>query len=205
MGLQTPSQKTCKKRTESMTPSENLKTREGQGGGREGGLPPSVAPEPHPAVPVRRTGAQDRRQAGRGGGRDQPRHRRPRPPDSGADRRGDAGGRHRARDPPLPLQPRPRRLPRGGERLLRAALRRGARPRERDHPRDRRQGGDLQPQPRLPRPRRRRARLGPRLPRLQRRAAARRRRPRAAARSCPSSASSPTSTRSPPRTSRARS
>ena len=32
-----------------------------------------------------------------------------------------------------------------------------ARPRARDHPGDRREGGDLQPQPRLPRPRRLRA------------------------------------------------
>ncbi len=47
-------------------------------------------------------------------------------------------------------------------------------PEPRDHPRDRRQGGDLQPQPRLPRPRRLRARGRPRLPRLHRRSVARR-------------------------------
>src|ERR1039458_3251056 len=36
--------------------------------------------------------AQDRAQAQGGRGRDQPRHRRSRPPDAGADRGGDAGG-----------------------------------------------------------------------------------------------------------------
>ena len=41
-----------------------------------------------------------------------------------------------------------------------------ARPRARDHPRDRRQGGDLQPQPRLPGPGRLRAGGRPRLPGL---------------------------------------
>ena len=71
------------------------------------------APRAHSAVHVRRAGAQDRRQARRRRRRDQPRHRRPRPPDATADRRGDAGGRDRARDAPLPVQPRPRGVPRG--------------------------------------------------------------------------------------------
>ena len=53
--------------------------------------------------------AQDRRQARRRRRRDQPRHRRPGPPDAAADRRGDAGGGHRGRDAPVPVQPRPRR------------------------------------------------------------------------------------------------
>ena len=85
---------------------------------------PSKRLEQHPAVRVRRAGAQDRREARGGHRRDQPRHRRPGPPDAAADRRGDAGGRDRARDAPVPLQPRPRRLPRGRARLLRAPLRR---------------------------------------------------------------------------------
>ena len=97
-------------------------------------------------------------------------------PDAAADRGGDAGGGHRARNPPIPDQPRPRGLPRGGARLLRAALRRGARPRRRDDPGDRRQGGDLQPQPRVPRPGRLRARGRPRLPGLHGRPVAGRRR-----------------------------
>ncbi len=117
----------------------------------------------------------EKRAAGRR--RDQPRHRRPRPADAAADRGGDAGGGQRARDAPLPHQPRPRGLPRGAvrdfyERRFDVKLD----PDERDHPGDRRQGGDLQPQPRVPRPRRLRARGRPRLPGLHRRTVARRRR-----------------------------
>ena len=66
-------------------------------------------------------------------------------------------------------------------RFYDAALRGRDRPRDRGDPGDRRQGVHLQPLLRLPRPRRRRARLRPRLPRLHRRPAARRRRGRAAA------------------------
>ena len=95
-------------------------------------------------------------------------------------------------------------VPRGVRELLRAPLRGRDRPRDRGDPGDRRQGVHLQPLLRLPRPRRRRARLRPRLPRLHRRPAARRRRGGAAAAACPSSASRPTSTRSPPRRLRAR-
>ena len=65
--------------------------------------------------------------------------------------------------------------------LLRASLRRRARPRRRSDARDRRQGVHLQPQPRVPRPGRRRARVGPRLPGVHERAADRRRRAGAAA------------------------
>ncbi len=66
----------------------------------------------------------------------------------------------------IPEQPRARGLQGRRARLLRAPLRREARPRQRDHPRDRRQGGDLQPQPRVPGSRRLRARRRPRLPGL---------------------------------------
>ena len=79
------------------------------------------------------------------------------------------------------------------------ALRRRDRPRERGDPGDRRQGVHLQPLLRLPRPRRRRARLRPRLPGLHRRPDPRRRDAGAAAAACPSWASPPTSARSPPR------
>ena len=84
-------------------------------------------------------------------------------PTPAVDRGGDAGGRERARDPPLSLQPRPPRLPRGAQRLLRAALRRRCGRRDRGDPGNRREGGDLQPQPRVPRPGRRGAGERPRL------------------------------------------
>ena len=90
-------------------------------------------------------------------------------------------------------------------RLLRAALRRRrSTPTTEVMPGDRRQGVHLQPQPRLPRSRRRRARRRPRLPGLHRRPAARRRRAGADAAACPSAASRPTSTRSPRDGARAR-
>ena len=80
-----------------------------------------------------------------------------------------------------PEQPRPGRVPAGVRELLRAPLRGRDRPRDRGDPGDRRQGVHLQPLLRLPRPRRRRPRLGPRLPRLHRRPDPRRRQGRAAA------------------------
>ena len=100
-------------------------------------------------------------------------------PTPGAGRRRPGRGRARPGHAPVPLQPRPPRAARGLRPLLRAPLRRGARPGHRDRARARRQGVRLQPQPRLPRPRQRRAGRRPRLPRLHRRAAAGRRRARA--------------------------
>ena len=98
-----------------------------------------------------------------------------------AHRRGDAGGGRRPRQPPVPEQPRPRRVPRGLRRLLRPPLRGRDRPRDRGDPGDRRQGVHLQPLLRLPRPGRRRPRLRSRLPGLHRRADPRRRHAGAAA------------------------
>ena len=69
-----------------------------------------------------------------------------------------------------------RRVPRGRGGLLRAPLRRRARPRDRGDAGDRRQGMHLQPQPGLPRSRRRGAGRRPRLPGLHRRPAPGRRR-----------------------------
>ena len=56
-------------------------------------------------------------------------------------------------DPPVPDQPRPPGVPRGGRRLLRPPVRRRARPGHRGDAGDRRQGVHLQPQPRVPRSR----------------------------------------------------
>ncbi len=98
--------------------------------------------------------------------------------------------------PEVPEQPRPRRVPPGLRRVLRPPLRGRDRPRKRGDPGDRRQGVHLQPLLRLPRPRRRRARLRPRLPRLHRRPDPRRRNGASCCRWSPSWASPPTSARS---------
>ena len=143
--------------------------------------PTPQAPGGHPSVQVPGTRAADRRQARCRDRRDQPRDRRPRRTDLPARRRGDAGGGRRPRLPPVPEQPRPRRVPQGLRRLLRPSLRRRDRPEDRGDPGDRRQGVHLQPLLRLPRPGRRRARLRSRLPGLHRRPDPRRRQGRAAA------------------------
>ncbi len=56
-----------------------------------------------PALPVRRAGPEDRREARRGRGRHLARRRRPRPPDAPPRGRRAAAGRRRPGDPPLPL------------------------------------------------------------------------------------------------------
>ena len=89
--------------------------------------------------------------------------------------RGAPAARRPAGHAPVPVQPRPRELPRGDRRLLRQPVRRGARPGHDDHPGDGRQGGGRERQPGVPRPRRRRPGQRPRLPRLHHRPAARRR------------------------------
>ena len=89
-------------------------------------------------------------------------HRRPGHADLSAHRRGDAGRGRRPVDAPVPVESRPRRVPRGVRALLRPPLRRRDRPGDRGDPRDRRQGVHLQPLLRLPRPGGRRARVGPR-------------------------------------------
>ncbi len=93
-------------------------------------------------------------------------------PDLPARRRGDAGGGRRPGNPPVPVEPRPRRSSARRSPTSTAPLRGRDRPRDRGDAGDRRQGVHLQPLLRLPRPRRRRARLRPRLPGLHRRAGA---------------------------------
>ena len=136
--------------------------------------------------------------------RDQPRDRRSRHADLPLRRRGDAGGGRRPGHAEVPEQPRAPGVPRGVRGLLPAALRGRDRRRERGDPGDRGQGVHLQPLLRLPRSRRRRPRLGSRLPGLHRRAGARRRRGRTCCRSGRTSASPRTSTRSRRRSSRRR-
>ena len=84
-------------------------------------------------------------------------------PTPGGRGRGGAAPGGAARHPPVPVQPRPARVPRGGGDLLPAPLRRRARPRHRDPAAPGRQGGrrarllrDARPGRRLPR---RRSRL----------------------------------------------
>ena len=127
------------------------------------------------AVPVRRARQQARRQARRGRRRDLARRRRPRPADAGARRRGDARGRARPLDPPLPELLRGARVPAGGRRLVRPPLRRRARSRDRGHGADRLEGGDRAHRVRVRRPGRRGADPRPRLPGLRGVDAARRR------------------------------
>ena len=71
------------------------------------------APGGDASLHVRPARAADRREASRRHRRDQPRHRRPRRADLPLHRRGDAGGGRRPGQPPVPEQPRPRRVPRG--------------------------------------------------------------------------------------------
>ena len=130
-------------------------------------IPPYLFAELERKIAAKRAAGHRRHLAG---------HRRPRPPDAGDHRRRDAGGGHRARDAPVPVQPRPPGLPPGRVGLLHAPLRRRARPRHRGHAGDRRQGVHLQPQPRVPGPGRRGAERRSRVPRLHRRAADGRRR-----------------------------
>ena len=92
-----------------------------------------------------------------------------------------AEARRRPGDAPVPEQPGRARLPRGGGRVLRDALRRAARPGRRDRPAARRQGGHRPHLPRAARPGRRGPGRRPRLPGLRHRPDAGRRRRRARA------------------------
>ena len=124
---------------------------------------------PAAALPVRRAGAEDRGEARGRRGRDLARHRRSRPADPGGGGGGGPATAGAARHPPVPVQPRPARVPPGRGRLLPAPLRRRGRPRHRGAAAAGRQGGgrahllgDARPRRRLPggRPRLPRVHLG---------------------------------------------
>ena len=127
------------------------------------------------AVPVRRARPQARGQARRGRRRDLARRRRPRPADARARRRGDARGRARPLDAPLPELLRLARVPSGRRSLVRPPIRRRARPRDRGHGDDRLEGGDRAHRVRVRRPGGRGADPRPRVPGVRRLDPARRR------------------------------